>query len=88
MAPLPPPLGPELLFGVFPPYFVYTLIIILLLALIFYWLIRNEQRKDSPLELLKRRYAGGKIGREAYKSLKEDLTWQESGGTRRNIRKR
>jgi putative membrane protein len=88
MAPLPPTIGSELLFGVFPFYFVYTLIIILLLALIFYWLIRNEKKKESPLELLKRRYAGGEIDSETFKSMKKDLADTTNGGTRRNIRNR
>ena len=36
MAQLPPRLGPELIFGIFLPYFVYMLIIIFVIALIFY----------------------------------------------------
>ena len=74
MEPTTPPIGPELLFGVFPLYFVYTLAIILLIALIFYWLIRNQVRKDTPLELLKKRYAGGEIDAESFRDMKKEIT--------------
>jgi putative membrane protein len=84
MVQLPPPLGRDLLFGVFPPYFVYTLVIILTIALIFYWLIRHEKKKETPLDLLKRRYAAGEIDSETFKKMKEDLADSTPCGTGRN----
>lgn len=74
MEPAPPQIGPELLFGVFPPYFVYTLAIILSITLIFYWLIRNKVRKDTPLELLTKRYARGEIDAESFRDMKKEIT--------------
>ena len=73
MAPNPPPFGQEPILGIFPPYFVYTLMIVLMMAAIFYWLIRHQKMKESPMELLKRRYAGGEIDRETFREMKKDL---------------
>ncbi|MBN2250582.1 MAG: SHOCT domain-containing protein [Candidatus Altiarchaeota archaeon] len=61
-----------MILGVFPPYFVYTLLIILFIAIIFYWLIRSH-RKESAMDILKRRYAGGEIDKETYWKMKEEL---------------
>jgi putative membrane protein len=33
-----------------------------------------EKRKDSPLNILKRRYANGEINREQYQQMKRDLS--------------
>ena len=74
MATAPPPIGHELLFDVFPPYFVYTLAIILSIALIFYWLIRNQVKKDTALELLKKRYARGEIDYESFRDLIKEIS--------------
>lgn len=74
MNPLPPPLGREMILGIFPPYFVYTLLIILFIAMIFYWLIRNSHRKESAIDILKKRYAAGEIDKETYERMKEDIT--------------
>jgi uncharacterized membrane protein len=73
MEPTPPPIRPELLFGVFPLYFVYTLAIILSIALIFYWLIRTQVKKDTPIELLQRRYAKGEIDAGTFSDMKKEL---------------
>lgn len=74
MALAPHPIGPELIFGVFPLYFVYTLAIILSIALIFYWLIRNQTKKETPLELLKKRYARGEIDAESFRDMKKEIS--------------
>ncbi len=71
--PLEPPLGREMILGIIHPFFVYTLLIVIILALIFYWLIRNTGKKESSLELLKKRYASGKIDRETFNAMKKDL---------------
>ncbi|MFZ2455726.1 MAG: hypothetical protein WAX07_04560 [Candidatus Altiarchaeia archaeon] len=74
MAPLPPPLGPELLFEVFPPYFVYTLAITLSIALIFYWLIRNQVKKDTPMDVLRKRYAKGEVDAGSFRDMKKEIS--------------
>jgi len=73
MALLPLLLGPELIFGIFPPYYVYTLAIILSIALIFYWLIRTQVKKDTPIELLQKRYARGEIDAGTFRDMKKEL---------------
>jgi uncharacterized membrane protein len=74
MEPVQPAIEPGLIFGVFPTYFVYTLAIILSIALIFYWLIRTQVKKDAPMELLKKRYARGEIDAESFRGMKKEIT--------------
>jgi uncharacterized membrane protein len=73
MEPEPPPIGEELIFGLFPVYFFYTLAIILSIAIIFYWLIRARVKKDTPIELLQKRYARGEIDAETFRDLKKEI---------------
>ena len=73
MAPIPPPFGREMILGIFHPYYIYTLIIILFIALIFYWLIRNGKEHETPVEILKKRYARGEIDRETFNKMKAEL---------------
>ncbi len=72
--PIEPPFGREMIFGLFHPFFVYTIIVVLGIAIIFYWLIRRAGMKDTALEILKKRYAGGEIDTETYKTMKEELS--------------
>jgi len=66
-------MGRDMLFGIFPYYFVYTIIIILVIAAIFYWLVHTAKRKETPIDILKKRYAAGEIDRETFIRMKEEL---------------
>lgn len=66
--------------GIFMGYgWVFQLLILLLLALIFWWLLRGQQfgyaanTKQTPLEIIKRRYAAGEITKKEYERLKKEL---------------
>ncbi len=67
-------MGRELVFDSVPYYFVYTLIIVIVIALIFYWLTKNSRKKETSAEILKRRYADGEIDRETFNQMKKDLS--------------
>ena len=67
------PMGRELVFDIVPYYFVYTLTIIFVIALIFYWLTKNARKKETAAEILNKRYAGGEIDRETFNQMKKDL---------------
>jgi uncharacterized membrane protein len=71
--PLEPPFGREMIYGIFHPFLVYTIIVVLGIAIIFYWLIRRAGMKGTPLEILKKRYAEGEIDTETYKAMKKEL---------------
>lgn len=73
MTPLEPPLGRDLILGVFPPYFVYTMIIVLAIALILFWLTRTTRRREDAIEILKRRYARGEIDLEEFQGRKRGM---------------
>lgn len=66
-------MGHEMMFDIFPYYFVYTIIIILAIAVIFYWLIRTAKKKETAVEILKKRYAAGEIDKETFNRMKEEL---------------
>ncbi|OYT54876.1 MAG: hypothetical protein B6U72_01150 [Candidatus Altiarchaeales archaeon ex4484_2] len=51
-----------------------NLLFILVLALIFYWLLRGSGRHDTPMDLLKMRYVRGEIDKETFLEMKEDLS--------------
>jgi putative membrane protein len=66
--------------GFFMGYgWIFQLVILLLLALIFWWLLRGQQfgytknSKDTPLEIVKRRYATGEIEKKEYERLRKEL---------------
>jgi uncharacterized membrane protein len=68
----------EPLFGIIPVPFLWNIFTVILVALIFWWLIRNShktaQTTEGPQDLLKRRYASGEIDRKTYLQIKEDIT--------------
>jgi uncharacterized membrane protein len=66
-------MGRELVMDVFPLYFLYTIVIVLIIALIFYWLIHTARQKETALDILKKRYAAGEIDGETFNRMKEDL---------------
>jgi uncharacterized membrane protein len=63
---------PEELFGV-PMFFIWNMIFILVLAVIFYWLVRGKSHphNETPLDLLKKRYINGEIDKEKYEDMKK-----------------
>ena len=66
-------MGRELVMDVFPLYFLYTIVIVLIIALIFYWLIHTARKKETALDILKKRYAAGEIDKEKFGQMKQDL---------------
>lgn len=70
---LPVPMGHELVFDTVPYYFIYTLTIVIVIALIFYWLTKNAKKKETVVEMLNKRYASGEIDRETFNQMKKDL---------------
>jgi uncharacterized membrane protein len=67
-------IGKEPLLGFIHPFFAVNILTVLLVALIFYWLVKSSQKKQEPLEVIKRRYALGEIDREAYLVMRKDLS--------------
>ena len=67
-------IGSDPLFGVVPMFIIWNIFVILLVAAIFYWLIRSAKKPtEKPLDVLKRRYAAGEIDKETFLSMKKDL---------------
>jgi len=64
---------PHELLGI-PTFYLMNLLFILVLALIFYWLLRGSGRHDTPMDLLKMRYVRGEIDKETFLEMKEDLS--------------
>jgi len=64
---------PMNLFGI-PTFYLVNLVFILVLALIFYWLLRGSRRHDTPMDLLKKRYVAGEIDKETYLEMREDIS--------------
>jgi putative membrane protein len=65
-------------FGQNPGAMLIVQIIIIVLALIVVWWILKGQKKDydlkdSPLEILKKRYAAGEITKKQFEDIKKDL---------------
>jgi putative membrane protein len=64
----------DLLFGIIPLAIVWNIIIIGIVALIFWWLTKSSsKRENKALELLKERYVKGEIAREEFLKMREDL---------------
>jgi len=67
-----PPL-PSDFFGI-PTFFLWNVLFILILALIFFWLVRSTRHPpETALEMLKKRYVKGEINKEQFESMKKDL---------------
>jgi len=53
---------------------LFQLVILLLLLLIFWWLLRGQGTiRESPKEIVQRRYAAGEITKKEYEALKKEL---------------
>jgi len=59
-------------FGI-PTFYLMNLAFILVLALIFYWLLRGSRRHESPMDLLKKRYVAGEIDKETFLEMRKDI---------------
>ncbi len=58
-----------------PTVFVWNLLFILVIALIFYWLLRSSrQSHETPLDLLKKRYVRGEIDKDEYEERKRVIS--------------
>ncbi|MFH1721252.1 MAG: hypothetical protein ABH950_01460 [Candidatus Altiarchaeota archaeon] len=65
----------EDLFGIIPMPIVWNVFIVVIVALIFWWLLRSSNRHtETPLQLLQKRYVAGEIDRETYLQMKKDIT--------------
>ena len=56
------------------------IIFLIVIGLLIYFIVQSQKTKgqtptlhESPLDILKRRYAGGEITREEYERMKKDL---------------
>ncbi len=62
------------IFGI-PTFLLWNLLIILILALIFYWLLRSSrQTKETPMDLLKKRYVKGEIDKKTFNDMKKTIS--------------
>lgn len=61
-------------FGLIPHFVVWNLVIVVLVALIFWWLLRGSHKIEPPLDVLKKRYVSGEIDKKAYLEMKEDIS--------------
>jgi len=60
-------------------HMVWWIVWVILLVWIFLtpWDVPGQRKRpDSPLDVLKKRYASGEIGREQFERMKEDLEKQ------------
>ena len=57
-----------------PTFYMWNILFMLVLALIFYWLLRGSRRHESPMDLLKKRYVAGEIDKETFLEMKKDLS--------------
>ena len=53
--------------------FVFEILILLIFFAVVYWIVNSMQKKESAIDILKRRYAKGEINRKEFMSLKEDI---------------
>ena len=65
-------MGRQMFLGLIPVPVVWNLLIILIIALIFYWLVKGSGAEDA-LDIAKKRYASGEIDRKTFEQIKKDL---------------
>ncbi len=74
-------LGPMMNFGCFGygGMFMGMLLIVILAVAAIYWFAREAKSKtkrvssEAPLDILKKRYAGGEISKDEFEKMKKDL---------------
>ncbi|EKD39319.1 MAG: hypothetical protein ACD_75C00441G0003 [uncultured bacterium] len=70
--------GPMMSFG-YGGMFMWMLLIVILIAALVYWLAMEAKSKtkgmsgETPLDILKKRYAKGEITRDEFEKMKKDL---------------
>jgi putative membrane protein len=70
--------GPMMNFG-YGGMFMWMLLIVILVAALVYWLAMEAKSKtkgmsgETPLDILKKRYAGGEITKDEFERMKKDL---------------
>ena len=70
--------GPMMNFG-YGGMFMGMLLIVILVAALVYWLAMEAKSKtkgmsgETPLDILKKRYAGGEITKDEFERMKKDL---------------
>jgi uncharacterized membrane protein len=68
----PPLLEEHDYFGI-PTFFIWNILIVLIIAVIFYWLLRSAGKPESASAILKRRYTLGEIDKATYDAMKKDI---------------
>ncbi len=64
----------EPMLGFIPMPLIVNLAMVVLVALIFWWLLRGSKTtEETPMSVLKRRYAAGEIDRKTFLQMKEDM---------------
>ncbi len=63
----------EPLFGIIHPFIIWNIIIIAIVAFIFWWLVKKRDGKTSAMGILDARYAGGEIDQKTYQQIKTDI---------------
>jgi uncharacterized membrane protein len=61
--------------GIIPMPLLWNFVVVLLVALIFWWLLCGSQKSvETPMNMLKKRYVMGEIDRKTYLEMKGDIT--------------
>ena len=63
-------LGPFM--GVHPYSWIFQLLILVAVGLIIYWVFRGN-KKESAMDIVKKRYAKGEITEKEFKKIKKEL---------------
>ena len=58
--------------GVHPYNWVFQLLILVAVGLIIYWVFKGN-KKDSAMDIVKKRYAKGEITEKEFKKIKKEL---------------
>jgi len=60
--------------------FMWMIFLAILVAVVIYWLVRSDKSKtkdqpqgETPLDILKKRYAKGEITKDEFEAMKRDL---------------
>ena len=64
--------GMKLFMGVHPYSWIFQLLILIAVGLIIYWVIKGNKR-ESAIDIVKKRYAKGEITEKEFKKIKREL---------------